>query len=731
MTDATSSANAAAENPVAHTPPDPWGGLGALISRIALERAYWVFPILFWTALVGGSLVWNWAWQEQRTFDLSANQARQIASVIESMRLWNADHGGVYVFADLETPPNPYLQDPDRDIAGPGGRPLTKINPEYMTRQVLDVIRKQSGVSAHLTSRAPINSANQPDPWESASLAALEKGEKERIEQIGGTTPMFRYMMPLVTAPECIACHAKQGYRVGEVRGGLAVSFSPAAFLAIEHQAKRDLLVFHAVVWIVLSFSTVVILMRLRHQIISLREAKSTQDELVNTRTWELRHEVHERQQAEERLRLLIDSSGQGILAVDRNGLCTLCNPTASALLGYETAQLLGHPLRDLIAHTGPDGRPRDVRQCPFTAAYRDGVAAHEIDTVFWCADDTALPVEYRSRPIFSDGALEGAVINFTDIGERKRNETRLRVLSAAIEHSPTAVAIVDVHGIMEYVNAPLADMSGYRVEELLHHPLMMLCADDTPSQAYDELWRTIRGGGTWHGELPAQRADGSPFWQLISISPILDASGQTTHFVATFQDVTERKRAQDAVWRQANYDALTGLPNRNLFLDRLSQLVEHGRRNKEGMAVLYIDLDGFKEVNDRFGHNAGDAVLRSAGQRIGVCLRSTDTVARLGGDEFAIVLPSAPSRSEAEFVAVRIIEALAAPFITTSGTGHVSASIGIAVYSGGPESAEELIRRADRAMYAAKREGGKIFRFYQEGLERLGAVISEADQAN
>jgi diguanylate cyclase (GGDEF)-like protein/PAS domain S-box-containing protein len=718
-----------AETAPARAGADPWGRLGALISRIAVERGYWVFPILFWTLLVGGSLLWNWHWQEQRTFDLAANQARQIASVIESVRGWNARHGGVYALVDEETRPNTYLDVPFRDIPGPGGKPLTMINSAYMTRQLGDLIRLGTGVTTHLTSLKPLNPANQPDPWETAALQGFENGERERIEEFGGTTPTFRYMKPLMTRQDCLQCHAKQGYKIGDVRGGLSISFSPAAFISMEDRAKRGIVAFHVGVWLALSLATLVILARLRHQILFLEDANVAQDRLVDVRTRELQVQVHERREAEERLQLLIDSSGQGILAVDGSGVCTLCNPIASESLGYRADELVGQPLRDLIAHSNPNGTPRNIHHCPLTAAYREGRPAHETDTVFWTANGFPLPVEYRARPIVSDGVLRGAVITFTDIGERKRNETRLRVLSAAIEHSPSAVAIVNSDGVMEYANPALATMTGHALETLLQQPLTMLCDDEIPSETYDGLWNTVRAGSTWHGELPAQRADGTAYWQMLSISPIGDAAGHTTHFVAMFQDVTELKRAQDAAWRQANYDALTGLPNRSLFFDRLTQHLAHARRRHEGLALLYLDLDGFKQINDGFGHDAGDMVLREAGERIAACLRSSDTVARLGGDEFAIVLPAAPSLGEAEFVAVRVIEALAAPLELDDEMGDISASIGIAIYAGGDETADELIRKADAAMYVAKREGGRVFHFYHEGMERNGISSNRKDE--
>lgn len=706
--------------------PDPWGGLGRFISRLALVPLYWGIPVLLWAALAGGSLWWNWQAVEAHSFEVASKQARQIASMMEAMRLWNAGHGGVYVWTSDRLQPNPYLDHPDRDISLPDGRTLTMVNPAFMTRGLTDIVRDSAGVRVHLTSLDPINPGNQADLWEAGVLQDFERAVEaeapggrvtalEHVELTRSSLPELRYMRALRVKPECMQCHRHQGYEVGDIRGGLSVTLPAEPMFVLARQQKAALAGFHGLVWLLLSAGTVMVLARLRQQILSLQEANSQQDRLVHLRTRELRTEVAERQEAEARLRLLIDSSAEGILAVNGEGVCTLCNPVAADLLGYRPEQLVGQPLRDLIAHSDAGGKPRDVRHCPINAAYRAGQVAEELDSVFWRVDGTALPVEYRAHPIRTTGGVVGAVISFRDIRERKRNEAQLRALHAGVENSPAAIAIVRIDGRIDYVNPEFCRLNGYRADELLGQPIQRLHCEDTAPAVYRELWQTVRAGRTWRGELASRRRDGTAFWERVSISAIRDGSGQPTQAVAVCEDVTEQKNAQDEVWRRAHYDALTGLPNRTLFHERLAQQLLQAARREELLAVLFVDLDGFKQVNDTLGHEAGDAVLREAGQRMLECLRASDTVARLGGDEFALIVLGANSVRELAVVTQRLLDVLARPFDCGDREGRIAGSIGIALHQPGQATTlEALLRQADMAMYRAKRKGGSTFCFAQ-----------------
>ncbi|NTV11888.1 MAG: EAL domain-containing protein, partial [Zoogloea sp.] len=237
----------------------------------------------------------------------------------------------------------------------------------------------------------------------------------------------------------------------------------------------------------------------------------------------------------------------------------------------------------------------------------------------------------------------------------------------------------------------------------------------------YRRMWQALNDTGQWQDEMWNRRKDGQEFAEWLTINTIHDAQGKVMRRVAIFSDITERKRSEDIIWRQANYDALTSLPNRRLFRDRLDQEVDKARRTSGTafLALLFIDLDRFKDVNDTLGHEVGDRLLIEAAQRIGACVRSSDTVARLGGDEFTVILPAMDETSRVEQVAQAIIRALSNPFrLGAKEPVYISASVGITLYPGDAEDSQTLLKTADQAMYAAKNQGRNRFSYFTQSLQ-------------
>jgi diguanylate cyclase (GGDEF)-like protein len=206
--------------------------------------------------------------------------------------------------------------------------------------------------------------------------------------------------------------------------------------------------------------------------------------------------------------------------------------------------------------------------------------------------------------------------------------------------------------------------------------------------------------------------------WATLATNPIFDTDGSYMGALALVSDITERKQSNELIWHQANYDALTALPNRNMFHDRLSQEMKKARRDGLFLALLFIDLDQFKEINDRFGHDMGDALLVEAAARIAACVRASDTLARLGGDEFVVILPGLDNVTSAERVAQQIIATLNRPFLLGGASGSVSASIGIALHPSDATDPEHLLRNADQAMYAAKNGGRNRYSYFTPDMQ-------------
>jgi len=299
-----------------------------------------------------------------------------------------------------------------------------------------------------------------------------------------------------------------------------------------------------------------------------------------------------------------------------------------------------------------------------------------------------------------------------SQIAEMKRREEMLRKLASAVEHSPISVMITDVEGRIEYVNPKFCEVTGYTLREVVGQNPRFLKGGGQSEEFYQDLWQTILSGREWHGEFHNRNKDGSYVWELASISPVIDDSGTITHFVGVKEDISELKRLQKELGQMAHSDRLTGLPNRALFFDRLEQVMIHARRKRGRFALLFVDLDGFKAVNDTHGHQVGDQLLQAVAHRLTFCVRQSDTVARIGGDEFIIILNDLNHWEEPGLVARKVLEAFSASFGIGDVTCSVGVSIGISIYPDDAEEANLLISKADFAMYEAKKGGKNTYRY-------------------
>ncbi|MBI4986231.1 MAG: diguanylate cyclase [Rhodocyclales bacterium] len=277
---------------------------------------------------------------------------------------------------------------------------------------------------------------------------------------------------------------------------------------------------------------------------------------------------------------------------------------------------------------------------------------------------------------------------------------------SQAIDASDDAVVITDAAGTIEYVNPAFTFVTGYTAQEVRGRTPRVLKSEQQNEYFYRRMWTLILAGTTWRGEIINRRKDGSLFHDLMTISPVKDAAGTVVRFVAIHHDITQRKRAEEELAQLAHFDRLTGLPNRALFLDRIERVIAAARREQSGFSLLFLDLDGFKAVNDSHGHEAGDRVLRAVADRIRACVRESDTAARLGGDEFAVLLRTVAHREAAVIVAQKIIDSVAQAYAVAGGECRIGVSVGVALHPDDGVNAEALLHSADFAMYEAKRQG-------------------------
>lgn len=298
---------------------------------------------------------------------------------------------------------------------------------------------------------------------------------------------------------------------------------------------------------------------------------------------------------------------------------------------------------------------------------------------------------------------------------EMAMDQERFRLLGAALSSANNAIFITDRSGRIRWINSAFTRLCGYGEQEIIGQTPRILKSGQVHPSYYQHLWQTILAGQTWSSEIVERHKDGSLYTVQQTITPILDEEGEITHFVAIQEDISAKKRAEERIRYLAQHDALTDLPNRSLFYDRLHQAMRVAHRNRGQLALLYLDLDRFKIVNDTLGHHVGDLLLQAAGLRLKECVRESDTVARLGGDEFAVILPEIDRAGDAVTVAEKIIEALSHEFHLDEHVVSIGTSIGIAVYGEVELETDTLVKQADAAMYVAKKEGGNAFRFAEQ----------------
>lgn len=325
--------------------------------------------------------------------------------------------------------------------------------------------------------------------------------------------------------------------------------------------------------------------------------------------------------------------------------------------------------------------------------------------------------VSHQCQPVVDEtGRYLGIRGSHSDITARKQSEDRLRLAGAVFEAAREAILVSDAENRIVAVNPAFTLMTGYREDEVLGGNPRLLQSGVSPSDHYADLWRCLIQHGYWQGELTNRRKDGGEYHVLAAISAVKDEQGRVTHYVGIESDITAMKHAEDRIEHLAYHDALTGLPNRALLMERAGLALALAQRRRENAAVLFLDLDRFKDVNDSLGHATGDALLMEAGRRLAGLVREADTVSRLGGDEFVLLLHGVGQTGATE-VADKVLAALREPYTLEGHSLSLSTSIGIAIYPQDGSDMGELLKNADTALYRAKQEGRNTSVFYDREM--------------
>jgi diguanylate cyclase (GGDEF)-like protein/PAS domain S-box-containing protein len=437
--------------------------------------------------------------------------------------------------------------------------------------------------------------------------------------------------------------------------------------------------------------------------------------------------------QSEQFKQAMLDSANASIISTDAQGLIRSFSGGAERMLGYRAAELVGlatpaviHDPAEVAERALALSRELGREIAPgfevFVAKARLG-GADENEWTYIRRDGSRLTVSLSVTALFDgQGEISGFLGVARDITEEKAVVQRLRLAERVFEGAGEAILVTDAETRIVDVNPAYLEVTGYERAEVIGATPRLTQSGRHDPEFYRGMWEAIERTGTWSGELWDRRKDGQVFPQWLTINAIKDDAGRVTNYVGIFKDVTQQKAIEEKLERMAYYDPLTGLPNRALFRDRLEHALIIAQRNHTEVALLFLDLDRFKYVNDTLGHDAGDQLLIDAAQRIKGVVRDSDTLARLGGDEFTLVLADVEDATRVGAVADKVIQVLQQPFQLGGSEAFIGASVGIAMYPRDGDDFVALTKNADTAMYLAKQSGRGRYKFFTSELDVANA---------
>ncbi len=453
---------------------------------------------------------------------------------------------------------------------------------------------------------------------------------------------------------------------------------------------------------------------------------------------------LHDREQ---RLRGIMNTVADAIITIDQKGIIQSFNPAAVSIFGYSSHEAIGKNVKILVPASHSKKHDGYIRNYLKTGEKKIiGVTnreelARRKDGVIFPIEIAVTEMMHGTQRLFTgivrditerkraekelqkahdelEMRVEERTLELTEeVGVRRRAQSRLRLAGEVIDNLSEAVIIVDEKFMTTSVNPAFSEITGYNSGDIIgkHPPFYAAMKKD--KSLLDEMWREIKIKGRWEKELWIKHKNGDDYAEHVSVSAITSETGKVTQYAAVTSDITKRKQDEERIHYQANFDALTGLPNRAMFNDRLNHALPTMVRANRKLALMFIDLDGFKLINDTLGHDVGDLLLQEASARLLECVRKGDTVARLGGDEFTVIMPNLVDPRHAPLVGQRVLDALLRPFHVKEHEAFVSGSIGITIFPDDATEAGDLLKNADAAMYSAKDKGKSNFQFFTNDL--------------
>jgi diguanylate cyclase (GGDEF)-like protein/PAS domain S-box-containing protein len=423
----------------------------------------------------------------------------------------------------------------------------------------------------------------------------------------------------------------------------------------------------------------------------------------------QLRNSQASLQDSESRLSRHIENTPLGCISWDRSFRCTEWNKSAEHIFGYRADEAIGRHASELIV--APELHDEINALHGLLLEQKGG--RHGTNDNF-TKDGRTIVCEWHNTPIVAnDGSVTGVASLIQDVTASKQLEQKLTLAASVFSHAREGIVITDAVGTIMDVNDTFVDITGYQRDEVLGINSRSLKSEQQSPLFYAQLWKSLVKKGYWYGEVWNKRKNQESYTQLLTISAVHDEAGKVKNYVALFTDISDIKEHQKQLERIAHYDVLTNLPNRTLLADRLNQALTRSKRDNLPLAVVFLDLDGFKAVNDTHGHSLGDELLIALSHRLKDALRDGDTLSRFGGDEFVAVLGDLEIAEDFEAILKRLLKAASEPVTVSDILLKVSASIGVTLYPQDGADAEQLIRHADQAMYIAKQKGKNCYHLF------------------
>lgn len=712
----------------------------------SLKISRWSWALLLaWTSILIASYFWNTHQVTSLLLDQARTELRANFFKDQTFRLWATGHGGVYVPVTETQQPDPYIDFiPERDVLTPSGTVLTLINPALMVRQFNELAREKYAIEGKISGLKPLNPINAADEWEWQAFEQFQQGSEEvtAIADIAGK-PFLRLIRPMYMAAPCLKCHAHQGYKEGDLSGGVSVSVSLQPIERMQQRRMITLAGGHIIIWAIGFAGILFGRQQISQQIEQREQVYLTLEE------------------SEARTRNIICSSMDAIITANEKGEISGWNEQAKIIFGWDESEATGSNLANLII---PE-RYRNDHNTGFTNAVKNGASGtinRRIELVGLRKDGEEFPIELSIVSTSTSGEITfNAFIR--DISDRKKWQQKVerdyasqQLISSILEISLQSQGF---EKRLELILQRIIDTSWLQI---LPHGAVFICRKDQMLEMVAQIGLATEAITTYSTLESVECQCGKLEKQSVKIkkgdlsdsyghqSPGIDEHGHYCIPIQTGEEtlgvltigvahdhqnnddeltllstichtigtMIQRNEAEETLLHNAYHDDLTNLPNRTLFIDRLQQRLSRYQRTPESLfAVLFLDLDRFKVINDSLGHSVGDKLLVKVASRILECIRPEDTLARLGGDEFTILLDDLTSERDVSLITQRIFSVLRDPFEIDSLTLSAPCSIGVAFASEHYQDPEEMLRDADTAMYRAKSLSGTHTVFFDEAM--------------